>query len=368
MNISTLKDTMKRIQKRWQTDMDYKYTVLCSALFVVHFMLFWLFYGLDVAPLYLYELGTVIFYLYLAAVYAKKKNYVRLLTLICIEVLLNSVLCSVLVGWDYGFMLYQLAMIPVVFYLLTTTTNLMHSFISAGSTSVVIVTCYVLTKWFGDFSVPVYQLDVSDTFVKLIYTLNCLIAFGMQILFSAFYTLEILHFKKNLEAEKDILGDIASSDPLTGLLNRRAMEPHLAEAKSSAEEHGKLFSLIICDIDDFKKVNDVYGHALGDQVLKDISTTFKANLRDSDFACRWGGEEFLMLVPGDIEIAAAVAERLRAEVEKLTFDSEHGVFTITMTFGVSEYITGYRIEKLIKIADDNLYIGKRNGKNQVVCP
>ena len=165
-----------------------------------------------------------------------------------------------------------------------------------------------------------------------------------------------------------MLGNIASQDPLTGLLNRRAMEPHLTQAKTCAEEHGKLFSLIICDIDDFKKVNDIYGHAIGDQVLKDVSSTFKANLRDSDYACRWGGEEFLMLIPGNLEVAVSIAERLRSEVSKLGFESEHGNFSITMTFGVCEYITGYRIEKLIKIADDNLYEGKRNGKNQVVCP
>lgn len=368
MNLSNLKQLAKTIQKKWQTDMNYKYTILCYAFFVVHLILFGLFNSLDVAPLYLYELGTVVFYIYLAIFYVKKKRYVRLLVVICIEVLMNSILCSVLIGWSFGFMLYLLAMIPVVFYLLTTTTNLMHSFISAGVTSVVIITCFVFTKWFGDLETPVYPLDVSDFFVKMIFTFNCLIAFGMQILFSAFYTMEIMDFKKNLEAEKDLLGDIASSDPLTGLLNRRAMEPHLAEAKSGAENQGKLFSLIICDIDDFKKVNDVYGHALGDQVLREISATFKSNLRDSDYACRWGGEEFLMLVPGDMAIAAAVAERLRSEVSKLTFDSEHGIFSVTMTFGISVYITGYRIEKLIKIADDNLYIGKRNGKNQVVCP
>lgn len=368
MTLLKLKDLTNKIKKRWQTDLDYKYTVLCYSLFVIHLILFGLFCSLDVSALYLYELGTVVFYLYLAIFYTKKKRFVKLLLLICVEVLINSILCTVLIGWDFGFILYMLAMIPVVFYLLTTTTNLMHSFISAGVTSIVIVSCFILTKWFGDLETPVYQLSISDTFVKGIFTFNCFISFGMQILFSWFYTLEILSFKENLEAEKDILGDMASSDPLTGLFNRRAMEPHLEEAKSEAEQHGTLFSLIICDIDDFKKVNDLHGHALGDQVLKAISATFKANLRDSDCACRWGGEEFLMLVPGNIEIAAAVAERLRSEVSKLDFQSEHGDFHVTMTFGVSEYITGYRLEKLIKIADDNLYIGKRNGKNQVVCP
>ena len=368
MDISTLSKQFNRIRHRWKTEMDYKYAILCAGFLLVHMVLFVLCFGLDVTPLYMYELGTIIFYLYLIFIYIKKKEYVSLLTMICVEVLFNSVLCTVMIGWTYGFMLYLLAMIPVAFYLLTTTTDLMHSFLSAGATSVIIVACFVLTKWFGDLAEPVYQLDVSSNFVKTVFTFNCLIAFGMQIIFSAFYTIEILNFKKNLEAEKNMLGDIASSDPLTGLLNRRAMEPHLAQAKSNAEEYGKLFSLIICDIDDFKKVNDIYGHALGDQVLKAVSFTFKSNLRDSDYACRWGGEEFLMIIPGPLDVAASIAERLRSEVSKLTFDSEQGVFSITMTFGVCEYVTGYRIEKLIKIADDNLYEGKRNGKNQVVCP
>ena len=366
LDIDTIKKQLNRIRHRWKTEMDYKYTVLCTAFLTVHAILFILFFSLDVTPLYMYELATIVFYFYLIFFYVKKKTYGLLLAMVCIEVIFNSILCTVIIGWNYGFMLYLLAMIPVAFYLLTTTTNLRHSFLSAGTTSLVIVICFVLTKWFGDLRDPICQLDISYNFTKSIFTFNCLIAFGMQFVFSAFYTLEILNFQKNLEREKDILDNIANRDPLTGLLNRRAMEPHLLQAKTSAEQQGKLFSVIICDIDDFKKVNDIHGHASGDQVLKDVSAAFKANLRDTDVACRWGGEEFLILVPGNLEAAVYVAERLRIEVSNLEFTSEHSRFSVTMTFGVCEYMTGYRIEKLINIADDHLYVGKRNGKNQVV--
>lgn len=263
-------------------------------------------------------------------------------------------------------MLYALAIVPVIFYLFTTTPNFKRPQIYALIFTFITILCFVLTKLFIDGHAPVYKLNNSPEFVKVIFCLNCILAFFLQTVFSMLYTLEIQRFKENLENEKEALDAVASKDPLTGLLNRRAMEPHLALTKSLADAKGTPFCLILCDIDDFKKVNDIHGHALGDQVLKDISQTFLANLRSTDFVCRWGGEEFLILIPGKKEVAVQIAEKLREKVSQLNFISEMYNFSVTMTFGISEYSPGFRVEKLIKIADDNLYVGKGNGKDQVV--
>ena len=91
------------------------------------------------------------------------------------------------------------------------------------------------------------------------------------------------------------------------------------------------------------------------------------SLRGDDAVCRWGGEEFLIVVDGNKKITADVAERIRTKINELVINTHGRTISVTMTFGVAESIPGYNIEKLVEIADENLYKGKQNGKNQVVC-
>ncbi|MBR1692467.1 MAG: diguanylate cyclase [Lachnospiraceae bacterium] len=365
MNLQKSNSNNRR--SRLFADESAKFTFVCYSFAVVHIIYFGFFLSLDTLLLYAYAMFSSLLYLYMGFVTVRKKQFIKMLLITVVEVAFFAVLCTVCLGWKYGFMLYLVAMIPIIFYLFTSVSNARNTQMYSNLLTIFVILCFILTKWFGDFEQTLYTPKISDTLIRTVYCINCLLAFAMQTIFSFIYTMEIQHFKSNLESEKDILDAIASKDPLTGLLNRRAMEPHLTQAKETAEQKGSLFSLILCDIDDFKKVNDVHGHALGDQVLKDIAGTFRDNLRDSDYACRWGGEEFLLLIPGRMDIASSVAERLRTQVSTLSFKSDVGTFSVTMTFGVTEYETGYRLEKLIKIADDNLYKGKENGKNQVVC-
>lgn len=355
-----------RLMRMWYADDLLKYYLCCYAFIIIHAILTCFFYNLQVYALCVYNVFSVALYGYLVVHLIPKKKLFATLSLTVIEVLVHTVLCCYCIGWDYGFTLYALAVVPVIFYLFTTTPSFKSPQLYALFYTFLTIACFILTKIFLDGKTPVYELNHSATFVKVIFCLNCALAFLLQTIFSMLYTLEIQRFKENLENEKEALDAVASKDPLTGLLNRRAMEPHLALTKSLADAKGTPFCLILCDIDDFKKVNDIHGHALGDQVLKDISQTFLTNLRNTDFVCRWGGEEFLILIPGKKDVAIQIAEKLREKVSELTFVSEMYNFSVTMTFGISEYSPGYRVEKLIKIADDNLYVGKGNGKDQVV--
>lgn len=355
-----------QLKRQVHSDESFKYTHLYTSFATTHFALVFFFLLLDVLPLFIYNIFSVALFIYLGHTAKKTQHYFSLLIVTSCEVILHSFLCCYILGWNYGFALYLLAMIPVVFYLVTTTKDFKHPTATTLGSSLVIVICFVFIKLFTDRPDPVYTLNVSPLFIKIVYCINCCLAFSLQLTFSFLYTIEIQRFKENLEQEKNVLDNIAKKDPLTNLLNRRAMEPHLNMAKSLAETRGDLFCLILCDIDNFKNVNDVYGHDLGDLVLKEVSNTFVANLRTEDIVCRWGGEEFLILIPNKLDVTLQLAERLREQVAQLSFPIDEGAFSITMTFGVSEYIIGYRIEKIIKIADDNLYRGKNNGKNQVV--
>jgi len=120
------------------------------------------------------------------------------------------------------------------------------------------------------------------------------------------------------------------------------------------------------DIDFFKKINDTYGHDCGDVALTEVAEILRTCVRDGDTVCRWGGEEFLIAIDGNKKITMDVAERIRSMIEDMVVVSHGYSIKITMTFGVCESIPGLNVDKLVEIADQRLYKGKQNGKNQVV--
>ena len=120
--------------------------------------------------------------------------------------------------------------------------------------------------------------------------------------------------QKRLEQENLELEELARFDPLTHLFNRRSMHEVLHRAMNEVVGSGETFCLIMADIDDFKKINDTYGHDCGDEVLIAISGIISSNVRENDFVCRWGGEEILILLRAELDTAKRVAERVREEI------------------------------------------------------
>ncbi len=156
-------------------------------------------------------------------------------------------------------------------------------------------------------------------------------------------------------------------DPLTHLLTRRKMNGYLQKAYAAASGNEKKpFSVFMIDIDDFKEVNDTYGHDCGDEVLKMVASTVITSVGPSDKVFRWGGEEILVLVQSDGETAVAVAERVRQAIARQSINYRgKDVISVTVTIGVSAYESGKNLKAITDQADENLYKGKRNGKNQV---
>lgn len=165
---------------------------------------------------------------------------------------------------------------------------------------------------------------------------------------------------KNIEYE-----NIASTDALTGLYNRHKFSQlYLSSYTSMVQRHNNM-SLILLDIDYFKKVNDVYGHNAGDKTLVQVSHTLLKTLRNVDVVCRWGGEEFLIILPtADMQQAVLIAEKLRKAIEDLSIDVVGG---ITASFGVSQVREGEDMQDAIDRADKALYLAKNFGRNCVKC-
>ena len=157
-------------------------------------------------------------------------------------------------------------------------------------------------------------------------------------------------------------------DELTGLANRRQAERVLDAELTRAQRFGTAVSVALVDLDGFKGVNDVYGHQAGDAVLRELATVLVAGLRQFDLAARWGGEEFLVVLPGtDAAGAVRVADRLRAAVATRAMPTAGGaVLHVTASFGVASFPPAGSREELVAAADAALYEAKRSGKNRVV--
>ncbi|GGD25700.1 PleD family two-component system response regulator [Aureimonas glaciei] len=162
---------------------------------------------------------------------------------------------------------------------------------------------------------------------------------------------------------------LAVTDSLTGLNNRRFLESHLPVVIERARTDAKPLSVLIADIDHFKRINDGWGHDAGDAVLKEFAARLKDSLRASDLACRFGGEEFVILMPeADGRTAQIIAERLRSLVADAPFDVAGEAILVTVSAGIAVLDPATDDwESLLKRADRGLYEAKRNGRNQVVA-
>lgn len=161
------------------------------------------------------------------------------------------------------------------------------------------------------------------------------------------------------------------TDPLTGLSNRKEFDTQLAKMSDEASESGKPLTLILGDVDHFKKVNDNWGHQLGDQVLKLIAKVLRANVNDDVVVARYGGEEFSVIFPNTpIEEATRLANKIREVVASKQIrkkNSGETIGRITMSFGVAAYEGGQDTADLIQLADSRLYAAKDAGRNQVIA-
>ena len=173
------------------------------------------------------------------------------------------------------------------------------------------------------------------------------------------------HKQKELNAKLNVL---ARHDALTGLYNRRAIEEVLEREHRRAKRYSRGLAVAIADLDDFKKINDKYGHNCGDMVLKHLAKTFLHWIRDTDSVGRWGGEEFLFVFSEtSCEGAQIVAERIRSSLNSQEFICGENSLKLSITIGISYRIQQVSIEDMIHEADNALYYGKSSGKNQVVC-
>lgn len=170
-----------------------------------------------------------------------------------------------------------------------------------------------------------------------------------------------------LRHEKQLAQQLANLDPLTGLFNRRAFYERAKLSLYNARRYNKNLSGILFDIDHFKKINDQYGHSIGDEVIKKAAEIVQAMIRKGDVSARWGGEEFVILLPENrLSETILLAERLRESIEKLVVSTTKGQISFTISLGVAQLSQEMNsIDELIRLADMRMYQAKQSGRNQI---
>jgi diguanylate cyclase (GGDEF)-like protein len=165
--------------------------------------------------------------------------------------------------------------------------------------------------------------------------------------------------------------ELAYTDSLTGIFNRRYFDQRYTREVLRARRYHRSLAILMIDIDHFKKYNDTFGHLLGDEILKKVATVFSINLRRADILCRYGGEEFVVILPeSDLNHGHMVAEKLRKSLMEIEFDGEEHMpqRQLTISIGVSAYPeTGNSEKDILAKADQALYEAKKSGRNRVVA-
>lgn len=278
------------------------------------------------------------------------------------EVIIHAMLATFAVGGSCGFLLYMVCMVPIAYYAAYSFRDSRY-YINPVFYVVLTIAVFVISKCVAWAFEPLY--NIGSSFIQnIIYIANYLLVVITIVAFMSTFliqirTLEELMIKKNQRLEV-----LSTQDTLTGLSNRRSIN----EIYKDISGKNKEYAVILGDIDDFKHVNDTYGHSCGDSVLKAVSDVFKASVRDGDVVCRWGGEEILVMLPECYkDTAYKIAERIASGIRKIVVTSPGGMeVLVTMTFGVADSHEGADLKDVTKVADDRLYYGKRQGKNCVV--
>lgn len=319
---------------------------------VMHALFLLLFTWLDIQALVLFNLFSCFIYFLCARLFlsaSDTEDYRLVAFLALIEVIAHAYITSYYIGLGSGFHYYILilAAIPMV--------NVGIALYSNIARLIIVASAYIVLLLWLDNALPIHQLDEA-----LLVTMRSVNAV-MLIFGSGIILLKLFH---EMLKEKALLSDLATTDRLTGLYNRHGFMALVEQEVNDEIQRIDSLSILVLDIDLFKEVNDQYGHQCGDYVLSKLAKVMRTVLRKHEMVARWGGDEFIVLLPDtDESELAALAERLRIEVAQTVFSYKNNDVSISVSIGGTTYEPGDSFESLASRADKALYMGKNSGRN-----
>ncbi len=304
-----------------------------------------------------------------------EKHGVTWLSACYAEITGHAFICTLWLGFEPCFYLYAIIVLMVAAYVLYLACEkrqfLRMIMIFTVITLASVLFCLIYLHFGDPIITTVFGKTLSQEHTGIMRAVNLLFNIIITFFFSVMFIVEIQVLIRKLNTVNEKLNYTAMHDALTGLYNRRSLYKMYDEVKDKGN-----FCVVMGDIDNFKKINDTYGHGCGDEVLRGVSSVMNDMAEKNDIACRWGGEEFLLVITGSKENGLARLNEIRKKILALEFAHGDRKINVTMTFGFvdcleilehTEFIDpSMNIDALVQMADTRLYYGKENGKNVII--
>ena len=382
---------MKDNDSRLGAEPYFKFWLACFAACVMHVTYLITFTIFKMWLLAMFNVISIFFYLALGIITRKtrvSKHAVLWSVSFNLEVIIHAVLCTLVQGLDTAFFLLPLMVLPVLSYYLFIYCSRKTFFRTAIVMSIITLATLAFRTIFVEAVGSLYMLvDMHElTHVEMIVfrTINITFTFGTLMAFTVVFYTEVAMAMAQLNETNTKLNYIATHDALTGLSNRHSLWRFFDDLEDSRD----CYCIVMGYLDDFKKINDTFGHDCGDIVLKSVAGVILRNMSENDMACRWGGEEMLIVMRGTREVCFERLGKIKSEICGLNIVHDEKPVKVTMTFGFADseeksqafktaeiemLTTATRtqahigIESLISVVDKRLYVGKRNGKNVIIA-
>lgn len=351
-----------------------KYQMMFFACAFIHTVFFLVFSFAKIYLLMTFNIFSVT--LYIVGAYACgtdnfEKNALKWIILIYTEITLHAIACTVHLGYDTYFFLYAMVELSISAYMLFFACD-KKIFVRM----IIIFVCISLSALAGcqiylSINPPLYTWAFNKTLpestTNIMRLMNISFCTIIIFVFSVLFVIEINLLIRKLNAAYDKLSYTAMHDSLTGLYNRHSLRDFF----DSLDESGNEYCVALGDIDNFKKVNDTYGHDCGDEVLITVSDIIKDSMAEQDLACRWGGEEILIIMRGTRDDCLDRMKDIRSRINASVVESGKTSIKVTMTFGFADCHEVENSEKnhmdsIVILVDGRLYVGKKSGKNVIV--
>ncbi len=313
--------------------------------------------GLGIKPVILFLVGVVVYAGIFAETYSQKSR--RCLYYLIISATIITGFLTVVFGWRASFQNFIYINFLILWY--DPTSDRRVKILSSAVMGLAMCLISDLTP----FGSTILQPNTLQ-YVVIVYTNIILFSICLSIV-AYYFCHQYIESEHKLRIYNRKLKAMSETDPLTGLVNRRYVQEELKEIIRESRAEQYLFCIAIGDIDYFKQINDTYGHDAGDYILSELSKHFLDYMKDKAIVSRWGGEEFLFVLPrlnGDE--AMKLLDELRLSVKRKEYVFGDNTIKVTMTFGVDEYSDQVGVENTIAEADKKLYMGKQSGRDRVI--
>lgn len=351
-------------------DKSLKYMAMAFSGAFMHLTFLALFMMIRLYTMAVFNIFSVTLYLIIGAT-CKQENFEKTaynwIRAMYTEICVHALLCTIMLGAGSCFFLYTLMTIPVVLYYLFFTcgdNSFKRGMLRFSLCSLAFIAFELIIDHYFTPLYSIYRGELTGSMTDLIRAINVFFNILMIFGFSTLFILEIHNLIMDLNSTNEQLHYTATHDALTGLYNRHSLNGTLTALKTD----NRPFCIVMGDLDDFKKINDTYGHECGDNVLKSVAEIILRSVGSENTACRWGGEEIMIIMYGSSIDCLHTITRIKTQISELNITCEGKPVNVSMTFGfaASSESGSPDIDAMLSTVDKRLYKGKASGKNIII--